>query len=284
MQGNSAMEITKKAFDELVERYNLQHLFQNYNNPNNTNNTNNNFNINKLNNSSNNNTLNTDNYNNPNSFSFINDNSNKNEYNDNIPRTNSVNNYTNNNANNVNSGDNDREQTKESQINDQKITNLLNKIKSYEKGDPVDLYLKSRNIKKGSKDIKIYTDTYNKVNILVNEIKDPKKNDRVVGINEIFLTKDGKKRVDNIIPTKIHRIYNNCKGNTVQPVRLSPKGDNNGFIYVTEGIENGLSLQEHINNEVWCSLSINNFLKLPYESNKRYIFVFDNDCTCHQIS
>jgi P4 family phage/plasmid primase-like protien len=204
----------------------------------------------------------------------------------NIPRTNSVNYYTNNNTNNVNNGDNGREQTKESQNNDQKITNLLKKITHYGKGDPVDLYLKSRNIKKYCPALKIYTDTYNKVNILVNEIKDPKKNDRIVGINEIFLTKDGKKKVDGIIPTKIHRIYSfekNNNNNFTQPVRLPFRGkeeDRKGikdFIYVTEGIENGLSLQEHIDNEVWCSLSIQNFIRLPYEKNKRYIFVFDND-------
>jgi hypothetical protein len=69
----------KKAFGEIVERYNLKHLFSSNNNTNNNNtntnnnynNTNNNFNINKLNNSSNNNTLNTNNYNNSNSSLFI---------------------------------------------------------------------------------------------------------------------------------------------------------------------------------------------------------------------
>jgi hypothetical protein len=58
---------------------------------------------------------------------------------------------------------------------------------------------------------------------------------------------------------------------------LSPKGENNGLIYVTEGIGNDLSIQEHLNNEVRCSMSPMNFLKLPYQNNKRYVFIFDND-------
>lgn len=58
---------------------------------------------------------------------------------------------------------------------------------------------------------------------------------------------------------------------------MSGKGDNNGYIYITEGIENGLSIQEHINNEVWCALSIVNIPTLPFENNKVYVFVLDND-------
>jgi hypothetical protein len=46
---------------------------------------------------------------------------------------------------------------------------------------------------------------------------------------------------------------------------------------VTEGVENGLSLQEYISNEVWCSLSIVNIPALPFEDNKIYVIVFDND-------
>jgi hypothetical protein len=90
------------------------------------------------------------------------------------------------------------------------------------------------------------------------------------------LTKDGKKTQNAVYPSKIQRVFAN-KTIAGNPVKLAPKGENDGFIYVTEGIENGLSIQEHINNEVWCSLSIVNILTLPFERNKKYIFVFDND-------
>jgi P4 family phage/plasmid primase-like protien len=42
-------------------------------------------------------------------------------------------------------------------------------------------------------------------------------------------------------------------------------------------VENGLSLQEHLNNEVWCALSIVNIPNLPFEDDRVYVIVFDND-------
>ena len=179
--------------------------------------------------------------------------------------------------------------TAEDKVKDSKIKNILSKIQHYKIGDPVDLYLKNRGIKKYSPDT--YIVNSNKMSVLVNlcyktnknTIKEKeetgktyRKTDNIAGIQEIFLTKDGKKRDSGNIPNKIQRAF---FGNSISsnPVRLSPKGENNGYIYITEGVENGLSLQEHINNEVWCCLSIVNMPNLPFEDDKIYIFVFDND-------
>jgi P4 family phage/plasmid primase-like protien len=164
--------------------------------------------------------------------------------------------------------------TKETIEKDNKIKNILSKIQDYKAGDPVDLYLKARGITKYSHETKIVNG--DKMDIMVNIIKDHKNNSSVVGIHEIFLTKDGKKRQTDNFPSKIQRAFTN-KSISGNPVKLQAKGSNNGFIYVTEGIENGLSLQEHINNEVWCSLSIVNIPTLPFDDNKVYIIVFDND-------
>ena len=107
----------------------------------------------------------------------------------------------------------------------------------------------------------------------IKETNTYKLTNKVSGIQEIFLTKDGRKREDKLIPNKIQSTYTNqtIAGN---PIRLSPNGENNGYIYITEGIENGLSLQEHINNEVWCALTITNLPSLPFEDNKRYMYLY----------
>ncbi len=179
--------------------------------------------------------------------------------------------------------------TKEDLEKDSKIKNILSKIEHYKQGDPVDLYLKSRGITKYSNDT--YIVNTDKMAVLVNlchktitntkkEFEETgrlyRKTDNIAGIQEIFLTREGKKRDNSATPSKIQRSYSN---NTISgnPVRLSEKGDNNGYIYITEGIENGLSIQEHINNEVWCALSIVNIPTLPFENNKVYVFVLDND-------
>ena len=179
--------------------------------------------------------------------------------------------------------------TREDIEKDNKIKNILSKMEHYKKGDPVDLYLRSRGITKHSPDT--YIVNTDKMAIMVNTcyktVSNTKKEqeetgnlyhktESIAGIQEIFLTRDGKKRENSNFPSKIQRSYfnNTISGN---PVRLSEKGDNNGYIYVTEGVENGLSIQEVVNNEVWCALSIVNIPTLPFENNKVYIFVFDND-------
>jgi P4 family phage/plasmid primase-like protien len=177
--------------------------------------------------------------------------------------------------------------TKEDFAKDEKIRNILSRVRDYQKGDPVDLYLRSRGITKYSPDTKILN--LEKMSILVNLCRDWRSKNsgstngnstsdsfRVVGIQEIFLTKDGRKRKNNDFPGKIQRTFTN---ETIagHPLVLRPKGNNNGHIYVTEGVENGLSLQEHLNNEVWCSLSIANIPTLPFDNDRVYIIVFDND-------
>jgi hypothetical protein len=260
-------------------------------NPNHSNYNSNNSNLNN-----NNANLNNQSYNNPNSrnLSFNNPNS----YN-----TNNHNKY---------------KPTQEDIDKDNKLKSILSKIEDYRLGDPVDLYLKSRGITKYSPDTKVlkldkmsvmvnialdskklekdiknresnytYNNKFDYDNYYYSHGGQIKNNSQllitnhqfIAGIQEIFLTKDGKKRQDNInnnIPNKVQRCFGNStiSGN---PVRLQPKGKNNGFIYITEGVENGLSLQEYINNEVWCSLSIVNIPTLPFENDKIYIIVFDND-------
>jgi P4 family phage/plasmid primase-like protien len=107
-------------------------------------------------------------------------------------------------------------------------------------------------------------------------MRNNKKSDIIEGISEVYLTDDGKKKNTGTYPNKIQRTFFN-KTVAGNPVKLIPRGNNNGYIYITEGVENGLSLQEYINNEVWCSLSIVNIPTLPFENNKAYVIVFDND-------
>lgn len=180
-----------------------------------------------------------------------------------------------------------------------KIKNILSNIHPYSKNDPVDLYLKSRGISNYSPNTYIVNTGNDGDAIMVNLCYRTVKNSEeeysrfgklyrrtndIAGIQEIFLTKDGRKKKDNGgIPSKIQRTFSN---NTISgnPVRLEEKGDNNGYIYITEGVENGLSLQQYINNEVWCALSIVNIPNLPFEDNKIYVFVFDNDLNKRMVS
>jgi P4 family phage/plasmid primase-like protien len=160
-----------------------------------------------------------------------------------------------------------------------KINDILKKSKDYQPNDPVGLYLKSRGIVKHSSDVRVTEDKMgNNEHIPVMLSICKSKDNKTVGVSEVFLTLDGKKYSDNVTTAnaKIQRKYPNqtISGN---PVRLSPKGENNGWIYCTEGVENGLSIQEHLNNEVWCALSIVNIPNLPFEDDRVYVIVFDND-------
>jgi hypothetical protein len=132
-----------------------------------------------------------------------------------------------------------------------KVRFILSNSKPYKEGDAVDLYLKSRGITKRSDECLIYEykEVISMVNVCKNKIGIP------VGLQQTFLTKDGKKLKKEGMNTKIQRVFANetISGN---PVILKSRGKNNGIIYITEGIENGLSIQEYINNEVWCSLSV----------------------------
>ena len=241
-----------KALKELIDRYNLKNLFNDYNTK-----TNNNTNI------------------------TISDN-NGNSINTSLEELNEINKKIENCKTHIN--------YKLDQEKDNKINEILNNIQPYQKGDTVDLYLKKRNITKYSPDTYILklqksicmVNIAYKINKLTEKEKREtnqqyRKTSQVAGIQQIFLNQDGTKKENNgNFNNKIQRAYSNS-GISGNPVILTPKGKNNGYIFITEGIENGLSIQEHINNEVWCALSISNIATLPFEDNKIYIFIFDND-------
>ncbi len=258
-----------RAYRELVDRYNLNYLLEgnNYTNiskgsrgDDENNNYNNNHNIN------NNNGENTNEQNNS---------SKENIRNIRNKTYNAI--TTNDKTETTKNGSGIKKFTPEDIQRAKKVETIINNCKDYTAGDPVDLYLKSRNINKHSNDTKIYYDDYARTISMVNIAKD--NNNVIQGLQQIFLTKDGKKRNNegnsNFNP-KIQRTYPN-RTIVGHPVKLEAKGDNNGYIYITEGIENGLSLQEVINNEVWCTLSIVNIPKIPFDNDKVYILVFDND-------
>jgi hypothetical protein len=174
-------------------------------------------------------------------------------------------------------------------IKNNEVKEVLTNMTDYKDGDPVGLYLKGRGITKHSPDTKIVYKYKNKSTAaMISPIYEYKKDNyhNAVGFSLIFLTKNGERlkifERDGIKldpPEKYNKIQRILFDKTVSgnPVRLQPRGKNNGFIYVTEGVENGLSLQEYINNEVWCSLSLVNIPTLPFEDDKVYIIVFDND-------
>ena len=259
----------KKALNEIINRYGLEYLVEKDNKNNNKNNKNNNKDNN------NNNKDNKDDINKNTQHQFPLVNAGVNDIQREIQREVME--------------DNNNKPTKDDIEKDNKIKNILSKMEHYKKGDPVDLYLKRRGINKYSPDT--YIVNTDKMAVLVNvcykTIKNTEKDykltgqlyrktESVAGIQEIFLTKDGQKRDSGATVSKIQRSY---FGNTISgnPVRLTEKGDNNGYIYITEGVENGLSLQEYINNEVWCALSIVNIPNLPFDKDKIYIIVLDND-------
>lgn len=228
-----------RAYRELVDRYNLNYLLEG-------NDYSNNFKGNRGNDGDNN-------YNNNHNIN---------------------NNYNNNNEmETTKKGSGIKKFTPEDIQRAKKVEVIVNNCKDYIEGDPVDLYLKSRNITKHSNDTKIYYGS--RFTTMVNIAKDDK--GIIQGLQQIYLTKDGKKfeKAENI-NSKIQRTYPN-RTIAGHPVKLEAKGDNNGYIYITEGIENGLSIQEVINNEVWCTLSIVNIPKIPFDNDKIYILVFDND-------
>ncbi|MDR0423794.1 MAG: hypothetical protein LBH46_04390 [Rickettsiales bacterium] len=212
------------------------------------------------------------------------------------------------------------EEREENLKKDQFITEILNNIKEYNynpnninqhtnsiynninnqeqqqykqlPSDPVDLYLKNRGINKKASNVYITTNDYinNQKGMyshpsLVSKIIKMSQAGmpEVVGINQIFLTQDGKKLKGNDGKSlKFQRIYSKYKEYTgskkiFNPLILPPKGKNNSIIFVTEGLENALSIQENYNNEIWCSLSKVNLASLPYDPKRIYCFYLDND-------
>jgi hypothetical protein len=97
------------------------------------------------------------------------------------------------NSSSIPSPSNTNKDPKSSKDLDLYITSLLKASTPYKEGDPVDLYLKSRNINKYSKDTSItYCPKENKI-YMINKMTDAK--GRTIGIQKISLTKDGKKNI-----------------------------------------------------------------------------------------
>lgn len=172
---------------------------------------------------------------------------------------------------------------------DKEIQAIINNVKLYQTGDPVDLYLKNNGIKQHNNDCYIYTtDKYSSlVNFKYhfypaeksswnNEIYE--NTNAIEGIQQIFLTKEGQVRPENGNITSITRdnfsIY--VDSPIYSPFVLPAKKDNSNLIYITtKSILFALKIQQETNNEVWYVDDVKYITKLPLENNKIYIFVFE---------